>query len=628
MLVSFRRAALYLLAIGIALATSLPVRGQALQLPLSRLSLDDMSAFRSAADNWKIAGGVQVDRSRERVLQTTPGDSVLANQPTEEAQSNLFTRWEHGDLTLELDYMMPEGSNSGIYLMGRYEVQLLDSWGAGRPTFADAGGIYQRWDADRPEGERGYEGHPPRFNVSRAPGLWQHLKIVFQAPRFNEEGDKVANAQFVKVVHNGVVIHENVEVTGPTRAAAFQDEAPKGPLMIQGDHGPVAFRNIRYRRAGRERVALEGLRYRYYEGEFEGVPDVAKLSPVEEGRADQITWRVSDQPENYALAFEGTLNVPASGTYFFGLETAGASRLLIEDETIVDNPVSTWTRTNEGGTVELEAGTHPFKLIYSRGGSRQSPALGFFAEGPNMAPHPLHDAASLPQEKAVDPIYVELEDRPVILRSFITHGGKKRTYSVSVGEPSGIHYSLDVARAAPLQVWKGAFLNTTPMWHSRGNAQLALPRGSVVELAGTPSVALLSSEEAPWPDSLASGYQFKGYALDKAGRPTFRYQLQEVEVEDHFEPGPNQRTLNRTMRFSARNDRPPANLWARLASGNEIEKQSDGSYAVNDYTYFIDVAEGSGEPIVRQGGEQDDLLLPVRFDDGSSQARVEYAIIW
>ena len=54
----------------------------------------------------------------------------------------------------------------------------------------------------------------------------------------------MANAKFVKVVHNGVVIHENVEVTGPTRAAAFEDEKPTGPLMLQGDHGPVAYRNL------------------------------------------------------------------------------------------------------------------------------------------------------------------------------------------------------------------------------------------------------------------------------------------------------------------------------------------------------------------------------------------------
>ena len=59
-----------------------------------------------------------------------------------------------------------------------------------------------------------------------------------------------ANACFVKVVHNGKIIHENVELKGPTRAATYQDERPRGPIMLQGDHGPVAYRNLRIRTVG------------------------------------------------------------------------------------------------------------------------------------------------------------------------------------------------------------------------------------------------------------------------------------------------------------------------------------------------------------------------------------------
>jgi len=71
------------------------------------------------------------------------------------------------------------------------------------------------------------------------------LDVTFRAPRFDPSGTKVENSRFVRVVHNGVVVHENVELTGPTRAATFEDEAAMGPLMIQGDHGPVAFRDVR-----------------------------------------------------------------------------------------------------------------------------------------------------------------------------------------------------------------------------------------------------------------------------------------------------------------------------------------------------------------------------------------------
>jgi hypothetical protein len=72
--------------------------------------------------------------------------------------------------------------------------------------------------------------------------------VVFRAPHFDENGIKVENARFEKVVLNGTIVHENVEVTGPTRAATFENEKNVGPLMIQGDHGPVAYRNIRIKK--------------------------------------------------------------------------------------------------------------------------------------------------------------------------------------------------------------------------------------------------------------------------------------------------------------------------------------------------------------------------------------------
>ncbi len=92
--------------------------------------------------------------------------------------------------------------------------------------------------------------HPPRVNASRAPGQWQTFDIIFCAPRFDKNGRKISNARFEKVVHNGIAVHEDVELTGPTRASAYNDEKPFGPLMLQGDHGPVAYRNIRIAPAG------------------------------------------------------------------------------------------------------------------------------------------------------------------------------------------------------------------------------------------------------------------------------------------------------------------------------------------------------------------------------------------
>ena len=140
-----------------------------------------------------------------------------------------------------MEFLIPRKSNSGVYLQGRYEVQIYDSFGVEHDEYPgiECGGIYPRWIR-----EINVEGHSPRVNVSKPPGEWQSFDITFRAPRFDATGRKAANAKFVKVVHNGKTVHENVEVTGPTRASLWEDEKAAGPLRLQGDHGPVAFRNL------------------------------------------------------------------------------------------------------------------------------------------------------------------------------------------------------------------------------------------------------------------------------------------------------------------------------------------------------------------------------------------------
>ncbi|HUT88418.1 MAG TPA: DUF1080 domain-containing protein [Thermoguttaceae bacterium] len=198
----------------------------------------DLSAFSGETGEWKIVGEVKLDPADDRRFVTPPGANVAVNGPAGRT-CNLLSKHQHGDVEAHIEFMVPKGSNSGVYFQGRYEVQILDSWGVEHPKYGDCGGIYQRW-----EDGRGFEGHPPRVNASRPPGQWQSFDCIFRAPRFDAKGKKIANAKFVKVVHNGTLVHENVEVTGPTRAAAFQDEKPTGPLMLQGDHGPVAYRNV------------------------------------------------------------------------------------------------------------------------------------------------------------------------------------------------------------------------------------------------------------------------------------------------------------------------------------------------------------------------------------------------
>ena len=209
------------------------------------IPLTDMKAFNKPGGNWVVTSGFLSDFSKPwTIKKLASGTGIVINDLSKKHHSNLVTKNEFGDIDLELDFMMDKDSNSGVYLEGRYEIKLSDSWLNADPTYADCGGIYERWDESR--AVKGFEGMAPLANAARAPGLWQHLRIRFRAPRFDSYGKKLENARFEEVYLNGILVQEHVEVSGPTRASLFDDEKPAGPLILQGDHGKVAFRNIRY----------------------------------------------------------------------------------------------------------------------------------------------------------------------------------------------------------------------------------------------------------------------------------------------------------------------------------------------------------------------------------------------
>jgi 3-keto-disaccharide hydrolase len=158
---------------------------------------------------------------------------------------SLYTRDSFGDVQLHLEWAPPaviagnsQGrGNSGIFLMGLYEIQVLDSYN--NRTYADgqAAAIYGQW--------------PPLANAARKTGEWQTYDIVFEAPRF--EGGKLVKPAFQTVFWNGVVVHNRKEVIGATvyrNVAKYTPHAAELPLMLQDHENPVRYRNIWVRRLG------------------------------------------------------------------------------------------------------------------------------------------------------------------------------------------------------------------------------------------------------------------------------------------------------------------------------------------------------------------------------------------
>jgi hypothetical protein len=439
-----------------------------------QVGLNDLSAFKSPSKSWQIAGSVQADLSKTNFLTLGSGSGIIVNFPDKKIKGeDLLTLAEYGDIDLEFEYLMAAGANSGIYLQGRYEIQLEDTWGSPSPKSNTNGGIYPRWDDSKPEGQQGYGGYAPRQNASKAPGLWQKFKISFQAPRFDASGKKIANAVMLRVELNGVIIHDNVELSGPTRGSISNAEAAKAPLRFQGDHGAVAFKNIKITSFDRPR-------------------------PSEKPSANANT---------------------------------------------------------------------------------------------------------------VDPILIDASENS-ILRSFIDLPGSPRVvHAVSVGSAAKVHYTYDMDNAMLVQVWRGDFLNATPMWHDRGDGS-SRPLG-MLQRFGKPkqSIAQLMSTETAWiNDTLGTSYKPKGYVIDEQGLPTFKYHTYGIAVSDQVKVLDLGRGISRTVSLS----KSANNLYFRLADAQNIVQSADGTFVIDNQSYYLKVEDGAGaKAFIRDSNGRKELLIPI-----------------
>jgi hypothetical protein len=181
--------------------------------------LDAWRAVDGGPAKWKVVDGY---------LETSPGTGLIE------------TKAKFGDIQLHVEWAAPDPphgvgqdrGNSGVFLMGQFEIQVLDSYRA--DTYADgqAGAIYGQY--------------PPLFNASRPPGQWQSYDIAFRRPRFDAAGKLLEPAR-VTLFHNGLLVQNNEEPFGPTswlKWLPYADRGGRGPISLQDHDHPVRYRNI------------------------------------------------------------------------------------------------------------------------------------------------------------------------------------------------------------------------------------------------------------------------------------------------------------------------------------------------------------------------------------------------
>ena len=569
------------------------------------IDLKDFSFFEKPGNTWRISGDVNADLKKDNTLTAKPGSGILINQPDEKNHGeDLLTSLQHNDADVEFDYMMAKGSNSGVYLQGRYEIQLLDSWGITRPRYGDNGGIYERWNDARGKGNEGYEGYAPRQNVSMAPGLWQHLKISFQAPRFDAAGVKTANARILRVELNGIVIHENVELLGPTRGS-IGEEVPTGPLRIQGDHGAVAFKNISVINYNKQRPELSNLRYSIYKGRFIAEPDFKTIAPEANGNAIILTSNLDNKiTSKFLVRYTGNLSVKETGEYLFTLNVPGGEGLMkINSQIIV--PMG---RGKSTGKISLSAGDHPVELLYTKLEDWEKPSLALSIAGSGIREFLISDANTGMSDEA-DPILVAGTSNS-ILRSFMDiPQGPRITHAVNVSSSQQLHYTYDLNKGNIVQVWKGGFLDATPMWHDRGDGS-SKPLGAT-KFFGNPSFSLgtLAAAGQPWiTDSAGTGYLPKGYVLDAASRPVFRYFMYGAKISDAIKAEENGHGLQREITA----DNAPPNMYVLLARAAAIEDIGNGMYLIDNKSYFLRLESTNENATIRDINGMKELIAPIK----------------
>jgi hypothetical protein len=207
----------------------------------------NLAAWKDPHGSWEEVADVGLDPKNAKKFVAKEGKGVWWNGAKGKT-SNLFSKQKFADVEVHLEFNIPKGSNSGIKFHGHYEIQILDSFGKQKElTGDDCGGIYPRADVIKGRYTHLDKGIAPKVNACKAPGEWQVLDVVFIAPRFDKEGKKIKNAMIAKAMLNGQVIHERQELLTPTGDRWKNAEMFEGILMLQADHGPVAFRNMTVR---------------------------------------------------------------------------------------------------------------------------------------------------------------------------------------------------------------------------------------------------------------------------------------------------------------------------------------------------------------------------------------------
>ena len=519
--------------------------------------------------------------------------------PTQSVSTDTELIGPHGNLTIAMSYRLTDGVAADLLLRGCSAIDLR--------TFTI--------------GDR-----EPLMAIDATAGVWHDLELVYvNAADSTEEQPAVLSELYI----DGNLIHYQ-------RALPYCKDG--GPTSIRVSNGSVDLRDIRaapvagtpstLTPSGEVALNVPLLNYAVYElpaqtQEF----DDWEREPTQSGYIHRLHLNAIDPgTPAYAAAFTGTLAIPAAGDYEFRIWSPSNTKLYLDGRSVLDYLGGNKGRQKQ--TVTLEEGDHDFRLEHVfPGGWNQLHLAYTYGDQEERYINTMENKKTIAQPGVNEPLKIEPDDRPYILRSFayfptpkIYSEATKRTHVVSVGEGAGPHYSVDLQTGALLQAWRGEFADVQDMWIDRGEPQVMRPLGPAISFDGRPQWS--DNPTRAWPEPPAApdedDFQHRAYDLDAAGRPTFEYQLAGATVTDYL--APDGAGLLRELTYTGGGGAH----YAIVAGGKEITETSPGNYQLRSPGLNLSIESYDGEGLYLQSGGDAQRLI-AHMGPGN---RLRYRMDW
>lgn len=348
---------------------------------------------------------------------------------------------------------------------------------------------------------------------------------------------------------------------------------------------------------------LHDLKFALYLGNWKQLPDFSKLKPHREGKVEDnlIQVKLDDYKNEFGVVFTGKLNAPRKGSYRFFLACDDGARIVIDgNEVLAYDGIHPASDIKEKG-ITLDEGEHEFRLEYFQAAGHIELYAAWKGADFQITPlskwlHPNWKGGAKKKQDFA-PIPLVVKDEPVIYRNFIQGAGNR---GIGVGYPGGINIAWSAESMNLALVWRGAFIDASRHWNSRGGGHQPPLGYDVIQPTGevTPAFFIADKPDAAWPNwekgIRYEGFAWKGYSLDAKRYPTFRYTWHDAEVEETFTTEgdgnkPDGRpALIRTVKVTGK---LPERAWFRI--GNGSFETNDGAFVLKGPKPFRIKAAGA-----------------------------------